>query len=412
MPKIRVRSLSKVFGSNPTPALKLRDEGLKRPEILEKTGMTLGLSNIEFDVNEGELLVIMGLSGSGKSTLIRCLNRLIEPTEGSVEINGQDIVKLDNKGLLRFRRETFGMVFQHFALFPHRTVLENTEYGLEIQGVDKGSRAKKGLEALQLVGLEEWADAYPDQLSGGMQQRVGLSRALAADPDILLMDEAFSALDPLIRRDMQQELLDLQTRMKKTVIFITHDLDEALNLGDRIILLKDGEIVQEGSPEEILTHPANRYVERFIEGVDMTRILTANAAMTPARAVGYLNDGPRTVLHRMRENGMDRMLITTRERKLCGLVEADVLNEAVKRGDRRIQDLLITDLHKVSEDEPLNNLFPMFDERSYPIAVVDEQNRLKGVVVRGSLLAELAQAATVESGQKETPAQPEGEQIV
>src|SRR5690554_3130388 len=301
--KIRVRNLSKVFGAQPRKALELRNNGLKRSEIFDKTGQTLGLSNIDFDVYEGELLVIMGLSGSGKSTLIRCLNRLIEPSEGSIVIDGEDIPTLSDKALLECRRRHFSMVFQNFALFPHRTVQHNAEYGLEIRGVDKQARTETARNALKQVGLEGWEEAYPNQLSGGMQQRVGLARALANDASVLLMDEAFSALDPLIRKDMQQELLELQSRTRKTTVFITHDLDEALNIGDRIILLKDGEIVQVGTPEQILTSPADDYVRRFIEGVDKARVLTAQSAMRPVRATAREGDGPRTVLRKMSETG-------------------------------------------------------------------------------------------------------------
>ncbi|MGC3874399.1 quaternary amine ABC transporter ATP-binding protein [Halomonas sp. GXIMD04776] len=390
--KIQVRGLSKVFGSHPKKALELRDKGMKRPEILEKTGQTLGLSNISFDVNEGELLVIMGLSGSGKSTLIRCLNRLIEPTEGDIVIDDENIPKLSEKELLECRRRHFSMVFQHFALFPHRTVQGNAEFGLEIRGFDKAERAQKAREALHQVGLEGWEDSMPSQLSGGMQQRVGLARALANDSTVLLMDEAFSALDPLIRKDMQQELLELQNRMKKTTIFITHDLDEALALADRIILLKDGEIVQIGTAEDILTHPADDYVARFTEGVDMSRILTARHAMRPVRAVARDDDGPRTVLHRLSENGLDSIYVTDRQRKLLGLIGGEEADRAAREGKQSIDGLISDDFPKVGPDEPLHNLFAMFGDKSYPIAVVDEDQRLLGVVVKGAVLAQLAEA--------------------
>ena len=390
--KIKVRGLSKVFGDQPKKALKLRDEGLKRPEILDKTGQTLGLSNIDFDVHEGELLVIMGLSGSGKSTLIRCLNRLIEPTEGEIIIDGEDIPQLSDKALLECRRRHFSMVFQNFALFPHRTVQQNAEFGLEIRGIDADTRAKTARDALTQVGLNGWEDAYPNQLSGGMQQRVGLARALANDSTVLLMDEAFSALDPLIRKDMQQELLELQHRMKKTTVFITHDLDEALNIGDRIVLLKDGEVVQIGTPEEILTKPADDYVERFIEGVDMSRVLTAESAMRPVRATAREDDGPRTALRKMKENAMDSIYVTSRDRKLKGLVEADAANSAIQSGQDRLDGVMTQDFRTVGPDEPLHNLFALFNEKSFPIAVIDDERRLLGVVVKGAVLDELAQA--------------------
>ncbi|WP_447553731.1 quaternary amine ABC transporter ATP-binding protein [Vreelandella sp. EE22] len=390
--KIQVRNLSKVFGRHPKKALELRDKGLKRPEILEKTGQTLGLSNISFDVYEGELLVIMGLSGSGKSTLIRCLNRLIETTEGEIIIDGENIPSLGEKALLECRRRHFSMVFQNFALFPHRTVQQNAEFGLEIRGVDKTRRKELGHSALQQVGLGGWEDAYPHQLSGGMQQRVGLARALANDASVLLMDEAFSALDPLIRKDMQQELLQLQTRMQKTTVFITHDLDEALSIGDRIVLLKDGEIVQIGTPEEILTQPADDYVRRFIEGVDRSRILTAESAMRPVRTSVRDTDGPRTALRRMRDYSLDSVYVVDRDRRLHGLLEADAAGQAVEAGAETLVDYLTRDFRQVPPDEPLQHLFAMFSEKSFPIAVVDEQQRLLGVVVKGAVLDELARA--------------------
>ncbi|MFG6667160.1 glycine betaine/L-proline ABC transporter ATP-binding protein [Halomonas sp. HNIBRBA4712] len=390
--KIKVRNLSKVFGKNPKKALELRDQGLKRPEILEKTGQTLGLSNISFDVFEGELLVIMGLSGSGKSTLIRCLNRLIDSTEGEIVIDGENIPSLGEKKLLECRRRHFSMVFQNFALFPHRTVQQNAEFGLEIRGVDKAKRREIGYNSLQQVGLGGWEDAYPNQLSGGMQQRVGLARALANDASVLLMDEAFSALDPLIRKEMQQELLQLQTRMQKTTVFITHDLDEALSIGDRIVLLKDGEVVQIGTPEEILTQPADEYVRRFIEGVDRSRILTAESAMRPVRATARESDGPRTALRRMRDNSLDSIYVTDRDHRLQGLLEADAASQAIEAGADKLDSYLSQDFRQVTPEEPLQNLFAMFSEKSFPIAVVDDQKCLMGVVTKGAVLDELARA--------------------
>lgn len=390
--KIKVRNLSKVFGAHPKQALKMRNQGMKRPDIFEKTGQTLGLSNISFDVYEGELLVIMGLSGSGKSTLIRCLNRLIEPTEGQIFIDDEEITQLSNKALLEMRRQHFSMVFQNFALFPHRTVQENAEFGLEIRGIDKMKRQQIVADALAQVGLSEWAQSYPHQLSGGMQQRVGIARALANDGGVLLMDEAFSALDPLIRKDMQQELQDLQYRTKKTTIFITHDLDEALNIGDRIILLKDGEIVQEGTPEQILSHPANNYVARFIEGVDKSRVLTASSAMRPAKTTARASDGPRTVLRKMTESGFDSLYILDRDRRLIGLIDAVALKKAIQDQAEDLSAYLDKDIPTVSPDEALNNLFSLFAERSIPIAVVDENRQLLGVVIKGAVLEELAKA--------------------
>ena len=389
--KIRVRNLSKVFGNRPKQALELRNNGLKRPEVFEKTGQTLALSNINFDVYEGELLVIMGLSGSGKSTLIRCFNRLIEPTEGEVVIDDEDILSISAKELLEARRRHFSMVFQNFALFPHRTVQQNAEFGLEIRGVAKQQRRDTALKILKQVGLDGWEGAYPNQLSGGMQQRVGLARALANDGTVLLMDEAFSALDPLIRGDMQQELQELQHRTQKTTVFITHDLDEAINIGDRIVLLKDGEVVQIGTPEEILTKPADDYVKRFVEGVDMSKILTAEHAMRPVRATARESDGPRTTLRKMSENSIDSIYVTSRNRTLLGLVEIDSLELAAQEGKDDICNIMTQDFRSVGLNEPLQNLFAMFNKKNFPIAVVDDDKRLLGVVVKGTVLDELAQ---------------------
>ncbi|MEZ2720784.1 glycine betaine/L-proline ABC transporter ATP-binding protein [Paenalcaligenes hominis] len=390
--KIKVRNLSKVFGSHPKRALELRQQGLKRPEILEKTGQTLGLYNINFDVYEGELLVIMGLSGSGKSTLIRCLNRLIEPSTGQIFIDEEEITQAPEKKLLEMRRRFFSMVFQNFALFPHRTVLENVEFGLEIRGIAKSERTAIAQNTLQQVGLENWANAYPNQLSGGMQQRVGIARAIANDGGVLLMDEAFSALDPLIRKDMQQELQELQYRTKKTTIFITHDLDEALNIGDRIILLKDGEIVQQGTPEEILTQPADEYVARFIEGVDKTRILSASCAMRPVRATARPSDGPHTTARKMRDNDVEMLFVLQRDRRLVGLIDSAALKTALRDGASSIENYISTDVLTVSPDEPLSSIFGLFGDRSIPLAVLNDQRQLLGVIVKGAVLDELAKA--------------------
>lgn len=390
--KIKVRNLSKVFGSQPRQALRLRNQGLKRPEIFSKTGQTLALSNINFDVYDGELLVIMGLSGSGKSTLIRCLNRLVEPTEGQIKINGEDITKLSEHELLDRRRRYFSMVFQNFALFPHRTVLNNAQFGLEIQRVPKEKREEIALQALEQVGLKGWEDAYPHQLSGGMQQRVGLARALATNGSVLLMDEAFSALDPLIRKDMQQEIQELQYRTQKTTIFITHDLDEALNIGDRIILLKDGEIVQIGTPEEILTQPADNYVARFIEGVDKTRVLTASCAMRPVRVTARPTDGPRTTARKMRDNDLDMMFVVERDRTLVGLISAQQIKTALRTEAASIAEYIDKGVPTIHPDEPLSDVFGRFDDRSLPLGVVNDKGQLQGIIVKGAVLEELAKA--------------------
>ncbi|SEP96525.1 glycine betaine/proline transport system ATP-binding protein [Ectothiorhodospira magna] len=389
-PKIAVKNLTKVFGDPPHLALKLMEEGHDRKEIQQRTGLTLGIADVSFDVAQGEILVVMGLSGCGKSTLIRCLNRLIEPTAGQVLIDGEDITELSNKALLSLRRRKFGMVFQNFALFPHRTILQNTAFGLEICGMGQDEREQRAIQALQLVGLEGWEQAFPSQLSGGMQQRVGLARALAVDPDILLMDEAFSALDPLIRRDMQQELINLQARVKKTIVFITHDLDEALRLGDRIVLMKDGRVVQIGTAEDILSSPASRYVERFVEDVDKTQILTAGGIMRDARVLALPTDGPRTALHKMEKESFYSLFVVQQDGTLEGYVWADDVGRAIEQGDRQIAPHVQRDHQTVAPEEPVSTLIAMLADSRIPVAVVDEAGRLLGTIVKSNVLAALA----------------------
>ena len=385
---IEVQSLTKVFGNDPKQAFRLLEEGWSKERIAKETKLTVGVNRVSFSIEPGEIFVIMGLSGSGKSTLVRLLNRLIEPTFGKVLINGKDIVQLGAVELRQTRRKTISMVFQKFALFPHRTVLENVEYGLEIQGVPKEERRKKAMETLAVVGLSGWENKRPDELSGGMQQRVGLARGLANDPDILLMDEAFSALDPLIRKDMQDELLELQATMKKTIVFITHDLDEALRIGDRIALMKDGAIVQIGTPEEILTHPANEYVERFVEDVDLSKVLTAARVMVRAETI-TLDRGPRVALQLMRDRGISNLYVVDKSRRLLGVVTAEASSEAAKAG-RGLEDILLKETATVSPDVPLNELFDAVSAAKVPVAVVDERERLLGIIIRGAVLSALS----------------------
>lgn len=393
--KIEVENLYKVFGKNPGKALSMVKEGASKDDVLAKTRNTVGLNDNSFKVYEGETLVIMGLSGSGKSTLLRCLNRLIEPTAGTVKIDGVDVTALSDDELIRFRREKFGMVFQNFALFPHRTIAENAAYGLEIQGVDKTTRLAKAHEVLEVVGLKGYENAKPKELSGGMQQRVGLARALAVDPDILLMDEAFSALDPLIRSDMQDELIALEDAVKKTIVFITHDLDEALKMGDRIILMKDGKIIQVGTSDEILTNPANTYVERFVENVDVTKILTARDVMAKPRGVTYLKDGPHTALHKMKEMGTSGIFVVTKTKELYGFISAKKASEAIEAGDNNLEDIIEKyDKQIVAPDTPVRGLFQAVVDSRYPLAVVDESQKFLGYIVEGSILAGLAEGGS------------------
>ena len=390
MEKIRVENLYKVFGSDPKRGIKLSQEGKSKNQIMEETGMGVGVANASFYVNEGETVVVMGLSGSGKSTLVRCINRLIDPTAGKVIVNGEDVTALSPEGLRRFRQKHFGMVFQNFGLFPHRTVLKNTELGLEVQKIDPQKRREAAMIALEQVGLKGWEDSYPNQLSGGMQQRVGLARALALDADIMLMDEAFSALDPLIRRDMQDELLNLQEDLQKTILFISHDLDEALKLGDRIVLMKDGVIVQQGTAEEILTNPANDYVAKFVEDVDMSKVITAeNVMVKPIERSYYETDGPKAAMHRMRSAGSDYLFVR-KDKRLKGVVTIDDVSEARKRGEKSLQAILREDHTVVSPDAPACELINIINDKPYPIAVIDAKHRLMGVVTKTSLLTGLA----------------------
>ena len=392
MEKIRVENLYKIFGNTPKKIIPMLEKGATKDEIMEKTKHGVGVNNASFSVEEGEIVVVMGLSGSGKSTLVRCINRLIDPTGGKIFIDGEDITTLSKNKLRKVRLEKLGMVFQNFALFPHRTVLKNTEYGLEIADTDAETRKQKAMEALELVGLGGWEESYPDQLSGGMRQRVGLARALALDPDILLMDEAFSALDPLIRRDMQDELINLQERMHKTIVFISHDLDEALKLGDRIVLMKDGEIVQVGTPEEILTEPATEYVRRFVEDVDITKVLTAESVMKKIDAVAYLRtDGPRASLRKMRKNNISNLFVLDEKHQLIGMLNAGDCAKLVEEGGKDIRTIMHTDLQAVDLECPAQELFNIMQDRTLPLPVINSENKLKGVIVRGTLIGALAE---------------------
>ncbi|EAC4200776.1 glycine betaine/L-proline ABC transporter ATP-binding protein [Listeria monocytogenes] len=389
MSKIKVEELTKIFGKKASKASSLLSQGKSKTDILKETGATIGVNKASFSVEEGEIFVIMGLSGSGKSTLVRLLNRLIEPTSGKIWLDGKELSSLNKKELLEVRRKSMSMVFQNFGLFPNRTINRNVEYGLEIQGMDKEEREKNAAESLALVGLAGYGDQYPSQLSGGMQQRVGLARALANNPDILLMDEAFSALDPLNRKDMQDQLLDLQDKMKKTIIFITHDLDEALRIGDHIMIMRDGSVVQTGSPEEILAHPANEYVEKFIEDVDRSKVYTASNVMIRPEIVNFEKDGPRVALKRMREAGTSSVFVVKRNRELVGIVHAAEVSKLVKENFTSLETALHRDVPTTGLDTPLAEIMDTISTTTIPIAVT-EDGKLKGIIIRGSVLAALS----------------------
>ncbi|MCW3490879.1 quaternary amine ABC transporter ATP-binding protein [Dethiobacter alkaliphilus] len=390
MSKLVVKGLYKIFGPNPKRGIKLIKEGLGKEEILKKTGLTVGINDANFEVKEGETFVIMGLSGSGKSTVIRCLNRLIEPTAGEILLDGNDILKMDKNKLMEVRRTSMSMVFQNFALLPNRTVQANTEYGLEVQGIDKKTREEKARQALELVGLKGYEASFPDQLSGGMKQRVGLARALANDPDILLMDEAFSALDPLIRSDMQDELIDLQQKMQKTIIFITHDLDEALKLGDRIMLMKDGKTAQIGTAEEILTNPADEYVRRFVQSVNRSEILTAADIMVKPWTTISVNQGPRLALKECKKYGLETLMVVKEGRKLVGTVSVLDITKAIDDGLTTLHSIVKeNEINKVAPEQNVKDLIELTLQSSIPVAVVDPEDKLLGVIIKSSVLGAL-----------------------
>lgn len=386
---LEVKHLSKLFGKKQKAALEMIKAGKSKSAIFKKTGVTVGVYDASFEVQEGEIFVIMGLSGSGKSTLVRMLNRLIEPSTGSILLEGKDISKMSVDQLREVRRHDINMVFQSFALFPHKTILENTEFGLELRGVPKQERREIAKRALDQSELLEVRDQYPDQLSGGMQQRVGLARALANSPKILLMDEAFSALDPLIRRDMQDELLELQETMKQTIIFISHDLNEALRIGDRIALMKDGQVMQIGTGEDILTNPANDFVREFVEDVDRSKVLTAQHIMIKPITTTVDLDGPQVALNRMHNEEVSMLMATNRRRQLIGSLTADGAIEA-RQKKLPLSEVIDRNVRTVSKDTVITDILPLIYDSSAPIAVTDEQHRLLGVIIRGRVLEALA----------------------
>ncbi|MGR6742826.1 MULTISPECIES: quaternary amine ABC transporter ATP-binding protein [Microbacterium] len=386
-PALEAKNLYKVFGRNPKSVVEKLRAGAQRNEIADAG--TAAVIDASFTVQPGEIFVIMGLSGSGKSTLIRMLNGLHDATAGTITVKGDSITDVAPARLRSIRRERIAMVFQHFALLPHRTVAANVAYPLELRGVGKAERLAKAEEILALVGLEGWGDKLPSALSGGMQQRVGIARALAADSDILLMDEAFSALDPLIRREMQEQLLELQQKLQKTIIFITHDLNEAMFLGDRIAVMRDGRIVQIGTPEDILTDPANDYVEQFVQDVDRARVLTAANVMERPRPVVAESAGPRVALKQMRDAFMSAAYVVGRDRKLLGVVTDRDAVKLVRRGESALSSVIKPAPQTVSQDEVLMNLFVPAVESPLPLAVTDADGRLVGVIPRITLLAAL-----------------------
>ena len=387
---VRVEGLTKVFGRHHKRAAELFRAGKTREEVYKATQCSIGVHNVSFTIRRGELFVVMGLSGSGKSTLIRTINRLIEPSDGKIFIDGTEVTALNKKQLRELRRRRIGMVFQQFALYPHLTVLDNAAYALKIAGVPREARRARAREVLALVGLADYAEYFPDQLSGGMRQRVGIARALAADPEIIIMDEALSALDPLIRREMQNEIRALQKKLGKTVIFITHDLDDAIRLADRVLIMKDGEIAQLGTMEEILSRPANAYVEKFVNAADKTKVITAGSIMKPVYDYLRLGDGPQTMLHKIRESGLSSLFATNDQGVIYGLVWARKVREHMNEPNVTAQSMMDTNIKTVNRSAPLKEVVMQMGESTAPIAVVDDERRFLGVITSGALLASLA----------------------
>lgn len=397
--QIKLENVSKIFGPRPKSVLPMVKKGKTKEEILAETGHTVGVYNASMEIKKGEVFVIMGLSGSGKSTLIRCFNLLNRPTDGSIFIDGHDIAKGSQAELKKIRQEKIAMVFQHFGLFNHRTVLANVEYGLEVRYMDKKERQKIAQKNIEIVGLKGYEDKYPEELSGGMQQRVGLARALANDPDILLMDEPFSALDPLIRREMQLELLDIQNRLQKTIIFITHDVNEAFRIGDRVAVMKDGHVVQVGTPEEIIESPADDYISEFIKDIDRSKVFQAEHVMINPNALVSINSGISLAIKEMQENGISSVFVVDRERRVQGIVTID---DAIKglKDKKTIKDILRTDINIVQRDEYISDLIPKALESKFPLAVVNDEEKLIGFILRVHVLAGLVADDVNGNGEK------------
>jgi len=389
-PKLSVKDVYKIFGNTPKAALQRLKAGETKEDILRDTGQTVGVQAANFDVDEGQIFVVMGLSGSGKSTMVRMLNGLIKPTSGSITIDGEDVATCSPAALRRIRRDKITMVFQHFALFPHRTIAENAAYGLKVKGVPLAERRERAMTSLDSVGLAAWADSLPSELSGGMQQRVGLARALATEPEVLLMDEPFGALDPLIRKEMQDELLTLQKTLKKTIIFITHDLNEALILGDRIAIMKDGHIVQTGTAQDIVSNPADDYVAAFVADIDRGRVFTADTVSTEANVMQLQGDTAGDAVKTMEEQNLNAVYVMDGD-EIAGVVtyqQAAAADRESGTADVHLSDVLITDFHTT---DPGTQLVDLYGPAStgLPIAVTDADNKLVGVVEPEAVFAQL-----------------------
>jgi len=395
--RMRVENAFKIFGGDPQPAFELIKQGKNKDEIYKQTGLTIGVRDASFEVYAGEVFVIMGLSGSGKSTLVRLLNRLIEPTSGKIIVGGQDITKMDKNELIQMRRDYMSMVFQSFALMPHLTVLENAAFGLEVMKIPESKRKERAMAALEQVGLNHVANSYPSALSGGMQQRVGLARGLAVDPDIMLMDEAFSALDPLIRTEMQDELLKLQEGSDRTVVFISHDLDEAMRIGDRIAIMESGRIVQIGPPEEIMRNPADDYVRAFFRGVDPTNVYKAGDIATTTQVTLPLHKaGLRAVRQRLNEFDREYAYVLRKNREYVGVVSLTKIQAALKDESINSEDIspaFLEEIEPVNDDATLQELLPKLTSYECPVPIVNAENKYVGTISRYLFLQTLTREA-------------------
>ena len=395
IPKIRCENLWKIFGPEPKKLIqnwKTFDSKISKTELKKKTGCIVGVQNASISINQGEIFVLMGLSGSGKSTLLRCLNRLHEPTSGKIFIDDQDITTLLIPALREMRRKKTGMVFQHFGLLPHRSLVENVAFGLKIQGLNKNQRHAKAIESLELVGLKGWEKSYPHELSGGMQQRVGLARALATDPEILLMDEAFSALDPLIRRQMQDEFIKLLQQVHKTIVFVTHDLHEALRLADNIAVMKFGAIVQQGTPEEIVLHPGTNYVAEFVKDLPKTKFITASSIMqSPEKWSIRSNASDSDIIEKMIKEETWYAYLVDETRKIQGI--ADLFQLHMQKGSKNLQKKLMNDDYPTARpDTFLEDLICTAKKTRFPIAVKDGQGQLVGIISAQQILGAITKA--------------------
>lgn len=393
---LRAEHVCKLYGANKNEAARLMEEGGDRTTVKQKTGVTAAIWDVNFEVQRGEIFVIIGLSGSGKSTFVRCLNMLNRPTSGTIRFENSDIGKLNKKELMEYRRDKISMVFQNFGLMSHRDVLGNVAYGLEIKGISTIEREKKAMEMIEMVGLSGWEHQSVAALSGGMRQRVGIARALANDPEILLMDEPFSALDPLVRADMQFELMGIQRKLGKTIVFITHDINEAFKLGDHVAIMRDGKVIQVDTPEQMSAHPADDYVRQFIGSADRTKVLSVRHIMVTPSCVVRLGEGPNHAIHEMRRAGVSSAYVVGDKMNLAGLLTIDGAIEAIKQ-ERTIQDMMITELPTTSLDTLIGDVLPIAAEAKFPISVIGEDGALKGIVTKASVLSSMVSSPNEEN---------------